>query len=196
MRALNVPQSLLTRTVEHVDTKTAAITTTVLWCIALAWYAYHTFLHTPHANVTVYDFGETMVLALACLAFQLSALRVGLDDLAHIWHATVDPTKQTEPDPARWRVFGWIGAASWVAALGIGLPILISVWHPDSTNLIFALVIVLIPAVQCTGAAVVGPLLTHAIQERETALEARLRIRAAAEAAIHPPRPARHHGLR
>lgn len=196
MRALNVPQSLLTRTVALVDTETAAIATTILWSIALGWYAYHAIPHTPHANVALFDFGETMVLALACLSFQLAALRVGLDDLAHIWHATVDPTEQSKSNPARWRVFGWIGAVSWVAALGIGLPVLISVWHPDSTNLIFALVIVLIPAVQCTGAAVVGPLLTHAIRERETALEARLRIRVAAEAALHLPGAVKHRGVR
>jgi len=193
---LNVPQSLLTRIATQVDTETAAIATTVLWSIALGWYAYHAFPHTPHANVGVFDFGETVLLALACVAFQLSALRVGLDDLAHIWHATVDTTDQAKPNPARWRVFGWIGAASWIAAFGIGLPVLISVWHPDSTNLIFALVIVLIPAVQCTGAAIIGPLLTHAIHERETAFEARLRIRAAAEAALHLPGTVRHHGLR
>lgn len=196
MRALKDPQSLLARTVALVDTETAAIATTILWFIALGWYAYHAFPHTPHANVALFDFGETMLLAFACVSFQLAALRVGLDDLAHIWHATVDPTGQTKPNPARWRVFGWIGAVSWVAAIGIGLPVLISVWHPDSTNLIFALVIVLIPAVQCTGAAVVGPLLTHAIRERETALEARLRIRVAAEAALHFPGAVRHHGLR
>ncbi len=169
---LNSParKSLLIHTVGSIDTHTAATATSVLWCAALGLYAVRLFPHlVPSPSTSVFDVGETFLLAVACLGFQLSAFRVGLDHLARIWRASLDPVARTARNPVRWRVFGWIGAGSCLGALAIGVPAATSVWHPDSTDLIFALVIALIPAVQCTGAAVVGPILTHAIEERETA---------------------------
>ncbi|MGH3415528.1 MAG: hypothetical protein ACRDSS_03585 [Actinocrinis sp.] len=155
----------------RIDTRDAAIATAILWCAALVFYVVRV-LRLP-TDTSVFDLGETFLLAVACLGFQLSALRVGLDHLARIWHGTIEPAARTS-SPARWRVFGRIGAASWVASLGIGLPAATGAWHPDSTDLVFALVIVLIPAVQCTGAAVIGPILTRAIQTRESAYAGRL----------------------
>lgn len=193
---MHASKPLVTRAIANIDTRAATIATGILWSGALGWYIYRAFPRLPHADVSTYDFGETLLLALACLSFQLSALRVGMDQLNQVWTAAVGAATPARPDPLRWRVFGWIGATSWTAALALGVPLVTNAWNPDSTSLIFALVIILIPAVQCTGAAVVGPILTHTIQERETALEARLRIRAAADAVHFTPRQVRHHGLR
>lgn len=193
---LSIPQPLVIRALAHIGTGTATAATAAFWCAALGWYCYRIIPRVPHTAVSVFDFGETVLLAVACLAFQLAALRIGIEDITRIWNATVAPSPRPVR-PARWRILGWIGALSWTAALGVGVPILTGLWHPDSTSLIFALVIILIPAVQCTGAAIVGPILTNVIQERESALEARLRIRAVAESAGHRHQQrVRHHGLR
>lgn len=157
--------------VDKVDARTAATATVILWCAALYLYASELLPQLPDAPLATFDVTEVMLLALACLGFQLSTLRIGLDDIAHIWQATIDPTHSA--NPARWRTFGWIGATCWLLALAVGIPAAMHLWLTNSTMLIFALVIILIPAVQCTGAAVIGPILTHAIEERETAQAAR-----------------------
>jgi hypothetical protein len=172
---VNNPSRLLKHAVEQINTRAVATATLVLWTAALTLYAWQLLPHLPRPGLADFDFGETMLLALACIAFQLSAFRVGLDHLARIWGASLDPLAPADRNPTRWRTFGWAGAASWLAAIALGATAMAGRWH-DSTDLIFALVIVLIPAVQCTGAAVIGPLLTHAIEERETARMARRAI--------------------
>lgn len=184
--------SLLVDTISRLDARTVALATAVLWCAALGYYTTR-LTHGTHGRTAAFDLVEILLIAAACLGFQLAALRVGIDQLAHIWHATIDPTSEPTPtNPTRWRVFGRIGAASWLATLILGVPAAAGAWHlgTDSTDLIFALVIVLVPAVQCSGAAIIGPILTHVIRERETAQLAR---RALLEIRLAAPRERSHH---
>lgn len=174
----NAGHALIT-TIGKLDTHSTTAATAILWCASLTLYASRLLPQLPNAPLPAFDVSEALLLALACVAFQLSTLRIGLEHLTHIWHGTIDPAGHQRANPTRWKVFGWIGTLSWLAALAIGAVAAAGAWpNIDSTDLIFALAIVLAPAVQCTSAAVIGPILTNAIEERETALAAHDTIQA------------------
>jgi hypothetical protein len=178
------PSGIFARTIAKISMATASCATSSLWTIALALYAGH-LRGILHMKIQAFDVWETLALALAAMGFQLAALRVGLDHINHAWNSSLDV--ECAPQPLRWRVFGQIGAASWIATIAIGIPVAAGAFpHIESTTLIFGLVILLLPAIQCTGAAVVGPVLTHVIADRDAGQEARWRIQIAAEAAVGP----------
>jgi hypothetical protein len=181
-------QQLLTRAIAAGGTDTIAIVTAALWSTTVGLFLIHLTPHHVFRTVQQFDVSECLLLGVGALGFQAATLRLCLDQVADIWPAAIDGSRPHLP-LRRWRAFAVVGAASWLAALAIGAPVILGLWHPDTTDLIFALAIVTTPAIQCSGAAVAGRIIIHALHERETASEARLRIDLAAHLTIPKQSP-------
>jgi hypothetical protein len=141
------------------------------------------------------------LLALGCTGFLVTFLRVGNELVEVDWHIVyeLDLTEVLRPERDRrldhvlarglgpdrsadfwpagaWRIFLRIGLTFWlVSAIATGLlvsgyPVLS---FPQRGML---LLILMIPAVQCTAAAIIGPGLTRMLELREAAREARRRL--------------------
>ncbi len=181
--------------------KATLIATAILWPAAVLLFA----LHLDHAlSLGLLGIGLWCfwLLALGCVGFWTTFLRVTSPLLAEDWRIGVafgdlnhlPVTESTyealladdkPPNPfvrgALWPIFTWIGGMCWgIAALLTGAAAS-GLIHAPTTDILVALVIIMIPAVQCTAAAVNGPPLTRQWQLRNAAALAHLRMRAMAQ---------------
>ena len=138
------------------------------------------------------------LLMLGCTGFWITFLRVG-ENLVHAdWHIAYELNPEViftlrrdrhldrvlarglaadrAPDfwpTGTWRLFAWIGATFWMIS-GAATAALATHWlrlGPPQRGIF--LVILLIPAVNCTAASVIGPGLTRLLELRDAAREAR-----------------------
>jgi len=180
--------------------RTAAVTTAGLWGIALLIFA-----GQEQRDIALGDAAMQIIvywlLALGCTGFWVAFMRVGERLVDADWHiayeldtaAILSPVRDRNLDrilarglaadrprefwPAGiWRVLARIGISFWVICAVASVALLARWWRVDAPQRGVLLAILMIPAVQCTAAAVIGPGLTRMVGLRDAAREARRRL--------------------
>lgn len=178
--------------------KVTLIGTAVTWPPALILYA----LHMTTRLLPLGDLGIGLwcfwLLAIGCVGFWTTFLRVTSPLLAEDWRmgvafgdlnhlpvgeSSIDALLADDKPPNPylranlWPIFTWVGGMCWGIAVLLTFVAAAGGIRPPSSDTLIALVIVMIPAVQCTAAAVNGPPLTRQYALRNAAALAHQRMR-------------------
>lgn len=180
----------------RITPRTTLTATAVLWPAALTLFAWHLIGGLPLGALGT-DLWCAWLLALGCVGFWTTFLRVTEPLLAEDWRVGVAlgdlnhlPLGEPSLDPlfapgrargfvreSLWPVFGWIGGICWGLAAAFTGAIATGHLHPHPSDALLALTVIMVPAVQCTAAAINGPPLSrqHAIRKAAGLAHQRLR---------------------
>lgn len=174
--------------------KRTLIATAIAFPAALILYSVHLAGALPLGNLGL-GLWCFWLLALGCVGFTITFLRVSKTMLAEDWRVGVafgdlnhPPVSESTydalladdrpPNPylrgSLWPVFGWIGGLCWGIAAPLTAAAALGVIHSSPTNIFVPLAVLLMLAGLCTGAAVNGPTLTAQYQMRTAAALAHL----------------------
>lgn len=170
--------------------------TVVTWAGALTLLAVHLAGRLP-LGLTGTDLWCCWLLALGCTGFWTTFLRVTSPLIAEDWQVGrligdltrlpaddpgLDEMLARDPEggfvrPSLWPVFGWIGGLFWGAAALYTALAAAGRLQPRPSDMMLTLISIMIPAVQCTAAAVNGPPLTRQRAVRHAAALAHYQLR-------------------
>lgn len=171
------------------DVKILIVVTAAVWLGAVGLYMVRLLGRRPLGSFGSQrlDLLETGMLAASALGWQIVTLTLGARRVGRTWQSAVLDGR-SGPDVRSWRTCAWAGIACWSAAGALAAPVACGCW-PQMTGLplVFGLIILLIPAVHCSAAAIVTPRVARRVAERVVDMEEGMRVRLAVQA-VRPRR--------